>query len=91
MAGAGHPRAAHAGCNRSTPCLEAARRRDCGGGAGSLSRGAAFGRGTGARGGDPVTDEAIAKRDAIVRFLRQGVHEHSTFEETLGQLIALAR
>ncbi|MGF7187970.1 type III secretion protein N (ATPase) [Robbsia andropogonis] len=43
------------------------------------------------RGGDPVTDEAIAKRDAIVRFLRQGVHEHSTFEETLGQLIALAR
>ncbi|WP_347555968.1 type III secretion system ATPase SctN [Robbsia sp. KACC 23696] len=43
------------------------------------------------RGGDPVTDEAIAKRDAIVAFLRQDVHEHSSFDDTVKRLIALAR
>jgi ATP synthase in type III secretion protein N len=42
-------------------------------------------------GGDPVTDEAVRKIDAINKFLRQGVHEKSTFEETLKQLTALVR
>jgi type III secretion protein N (ATPase) len=42
-------------------------------------------------GGDAVTDEAVKKIDAINKFLRQGVHEKSTFEETLQQLTALVK
>lgn len=40
-------------------------------------------------GGDAVTDEAVKKIDAINKFLRQGVHEKSKFDEMLKQLTAL--
>ncbi len=43
------------------------------------------------RGGDPLTDEAIDKREAIHAFLRQGTHELCGFEETVSQLGALVR
>jgi type III secretion protein N (ATPase) len=42
-------------------------------------------------GGDAVTDEAVRKIDAINKFLRQGVHEKSTFEETIQGLTALVK
>ena len=41
------------------------------------------------KGADPLTDEAIAKIDAIRAFLKQGIHEKSEFNQTLQQLVAL--
>ena len=38
------------------------------------------------RGGDPVTDEAIDKIDAIKQFLKQGTHEHASMDATLSAL-----
>ncbi len=38
------------------------------------------------KGADPVTDEAIAKIDRINGFLRQGLHEVDSFEETVKKL-----
>ncbi len=38
------------------------------------------------KGSDPLTDEAIAKIDAMNGFLRQGQHEKSSFEETISAL-----
>lgn len=35
------------------------------------------------KGTDPATDEAIAKINAVNAFLKQGIHEKSTFEQTL--------
>jgi type III secretion protein N (ATPase) len=40
-------------------------------------------------GSDPRIDTAIAKHDSIARFLRQGLRETATPEETRGRLIAL--
>lgn len=37
-------------------------------------------------GNDPVTDEAIKKVPLMNEFLRQGLNEHSTFEETVQRL-----
>ena len=42
-------------------------------------------------GGDAVTDEAVRKIDAINKFLRQGVHEKATFDETIQALTALVK
>ncbi|MCG8291458.1 type III secretion system ATPase SctN [Pseudomonas entomophila] len=42
-------------------------------------------------GQDPVTDMAIAKRDALNAWLRQGTHEVSSLEDCLEQLQELAR
>lgn len=42
------------------------------------------------KGADPETDEAVAKIDQINNFLKQGLHEKSSFEETLQKLKALA-
>lgn len=41
------------------------------------------------KGGDPLTDEAIDRIDAINKFLRQGLHEKCSFEETVKQLISI--
>lgn len=41
------------------------------------------------RGGDPTTDEAIDKIEAIRTFLRQRTDEHATMQQTLEQLSAL--
>ena len=41
------------------------------------------------RGGDPHTDEAIDKIDAIRTFLKQRTDERSSMDETLGKLTAL--
>ena len=41
------------------------------------------------RGSDPRVDEAIVKMDRINQFLRQGVSEHSTLEETRRRLLAV--
>ncbi|RIX71853.1 EscN/YscN/HrcN family type III secretion system ATPase, partial [Acidovorax cavernicola] len=38
------------------------------------------------RGGDPTTDEAIAKMEAIRGFLKQRTHENSSLEHTLAAL-----
>ncbi len=43
------------------------------------------------KGADPVTDEAISKIDRINGFLRQGLHEVDTFDETVQKLEALTR
>lgn len=40
-------------------------------------------------GGDPTTDEAIDKHDAIIEFLRQRTNERSTFEQALAGMQAL--
>ena len=42
-------------------------------------------------GGDAVTDEAVRKIDSINAFLQQGMHEKSTYEETVQQLIGLSQ
>jgi type III secretion protein N (ATPase) len=42
-------------------------------------------------GSDPVTDEAIRKVDAIHAFLRQGLREKSTFNETLQAMQQLVK
>jgi type III secretion protein N (ATPase) len=42
------------------------------------------------QGSDPETDEAIAKYPEITRFLRQGLGEVSSYDETLAGLIRLA-
>jgi type III secretion protein N (ATPase) len=42
-----------------------------------------------ARGSDPLTDEAIAKLDAVERFLRQRTDEAAPFAETRARLLAL--
>lgn len=39
------------------------------------------------KGADPAADQAIARIDALKAFLKQGIHEQSSFEETL-QLMA---
>ncbi len=39
------------------------------------------------RGGDPITDEALDKIERINAFLRQGLQEKSTFQETVQKLI----
>lgn len=41
------------------------------------------------KGSDPVADEAIAKIDSINDFLKQGLHESSSFEETIAALTQL--
>lgn len=41
------------------------------------------------KGGDPDTDEAIDKIGAINRFLKQGLHEKCSFQETVKQLISV--
>ena len=38
------------------------------------------------KGADPSTDEAIAKIDAVNGFLRQGLQERPSFEETIAKL-----
>jgi type III secretion protein N (ATPase) len=38
------------------------------------------------RGGDPTTDEAIDKMEAIRAFLKQRTHEHSSLADTLAAL-----
>ncbi len=38
------------------------------------------------QGSDPAADEAIAKIDAVNAFLKQGIHEKSTFDQTLEKL-----
>ncbi|MOA29705.1 putative ATP synthase YscN [compost metagenome] len=38
------------------------------------------------RGGDPTTDEAIDKMEAIRGFLRQRTHENSSLPDTLAAL-----
>ncbi len=43
------------------------------------------------RGSDPVSDEAIDKRERINAFLRQRTDEHSAMPETLAALAALVR
>ncbi|CAK0762639.1 flagellum-specific ATP synthase FliI (fragment) [Gammaproteobacteria bacterium] len=43
------------------------------------------------KGSDPVADQALAKIDAINRFLRQGTDERSRFEDTLETLKAMMR
>ena len=43
------------------------------------------------RGSDPVSDEAIDKRDRINTFLRQRTDEHSPMPDTLAALAALVR
>ncbi|MDF9618799.1 type III secretion system ATPase SctN [Pseudomonas entomophila] len=42
-------------------------------------------------GQDPVTDMAIAKRDALNAWLRQGTHEVSSLDDSLDQLVELTR
>lgn len=42
-------------------------------------------------GGDAVTDEAVKKIDAINGFLKQGMHEQSTFEQTIQRLVELTK
>jgi len=42
-------------------------------------------------GSDPLLDKALKRRSAIEAFLRQGLEEHSRFDETLRCLEALAR
>ncbi|WP_018692211.1 type III secretion system ATPase SctN [Algicola sagamiensis] len=41
------------------------------------------------RGADPEADEAIQKIDAINQFLRQGVNERFSFDETIQQLLRI--
>jgi hypothetical protein len=41
------------------------------------------------RGADPVTDEAVARVDAITAFLRQRTDEAAPFAETRARLLAL--
>jgi type III secretion protein N (ATPase) len=41
------------------------------------------------RGADPVTDEAIAHRDALDQFLRQTLEERPTLAATRARLLAL--
>ena len=43
------------------------------------------------KGSDAAADEAISKVDAINNFLKQGLREQSTFDETLKAMIQLAR
>jgi ATP synthase in type III secretion protein N len=40
-------------------------------------------------GGDPITDEAVKKIDAINAFLRQGTHEKAGFEETVKKMASI--
>jgi len=43
------------------------------------------------KGSDPAADEAIAKIDTINQFLKQGMHDKSSFEETLQAMDQLIR
>ncbi len=43
------------------------------------------------KGSDPAADEAISKIDAINNFLRQGLQEQSSFDQTLQAMIQLAK
>jgi ATP synthase in type III secretion protein N len=40
-------------------------------------------------GGDPITDEAVKKIDAINAFLKQGTHEKAEFEETVKKMASI--
>jgi type III secretion protein N (ATPase) len=40
-------------------------------------------------GGDPVTDEAVKKIDAINEFLKQGTHEKAEFDETIKKMASI--
>ncbi|MEM7475298.1 MAG: type III secretion system ATPase SctN [Planctomycetota bacterium] len=40
-------------------------------------------------GGDAVTDEAVQKIDALNQFLKQGLQEKSSFDETLAEMVNL--
>jgi type III secretion protein N (ATPase) len=42
------------------------------------------------RGSDPRTDEAIARMDTITHFLRQGMDEPASFEDSMRKLRALS-
>ncbi|MCS6965423.1 MAG: FliI/YscN family ATPase [Candidatus Kapabacteria bacterium] len=42
-------------------------------------------------GTNPRLDRAIALRDALTTFLRQGIHESSLFEDTIASLLQVAR
>lgn len=42
-------------------------------------------------GNDPITDEAIAKKEVMDAFLRQGLGDRSTFEETIKKLDTIVR
>jgi ATP synthase in type III secretion protein N len=43
------------------------------------------------RGSDPATDIAIDRREAILQFLRQDMHEISGFDEAVESLMDLGR
>jgi flagellum-specific ATP synthase len=43
-----------------------------------------------AQGSDPILDRALAKRDAINTFLRQGMTESTPFSETIERLAQFA-
>jgi type III secretion protein N (ATPase) len=43
------------------------------------------------KGTDAVTDEAIAKNDAINKFLRQGLHDKASFADTIKALQQLVK
>ena len=38
------------------------------------------------KGGDPLTDEALGRIESMMAFLRQGLHDRLSFEETVAQL-----
>lgn len=42
------------------------------------------------KGADPIADEAMRKYDSIMKFLKQGIHEHRTFESCLQKLHEIA-
>jgi type III secretion protein N (ATPase) len=42
------------------------------------------------QGADPVTDEALSKMDALNGFLKQGVREKRSFEDTIEELIQIS-
>ena len=44
-----------------------------------------------AKGSDPLSDEALAKHDAIIDFLRQKTTEHVPMSDTISQMDALVR
>ena len=43
------------------------------------------------KGANPLVDFALERREAIERFLQQGVEEHTDFSQTVAQLLALVQ
>ena len=43
------------------------------------------------KGGDPLTDEALAKIEAMNGFLKQGLHDKRSFEDTVKELIRIVQ